>query len=61
MLVDAAALFGGIMAQCWRFFNEWYLPGTHMTAASLFLFVVVGFITLRFFKRVSTGDDDRVK
>lgn len=41
-----------MLIQLWRFFSEWYIPGTNVTPAGMFLLVIIVSISIRFIKRI---------
>lgn len=52
MTTDAFALLSGVIAQAWRLFTEWHLPGTHATPGEMAMFLLTAVITIKFFLRV---------
>lgn len=52
MTSDALALLSGAIAQSWRLFTEWHLPGTRATPAEMAMLLLTAVVTLKFFVRV---------
>ena len=52
MTSDAFLILQTVIAQCWRFFTEWHLPGTHATPGEMGMFMLTAVVTLKFFLRV---------
>lgn len=58
----ALSILQVIFQTIWRFFNSWYIPGTHATPASWFFFLAFAGIILRFLGRVQMtyhGEEDK--
>lgn len=53
MTQDAYLIFWNLVQQVWRFFSEWYIPGTNVTPAGFMFVVAFTAIILRFLKRVT--------
>lgn len=52
MTADAVSVVRLLFTSIWRFFTELHFPGTNVTPAGMFLFVIVCLVGLKFFKRV---------
>ena len=50
-----------LLAQFWRFFNSWYLPGTNVTPAGLFFCILVGITVIKFIRRLFNVEKGEVK
>lgn len=53
MTRDAFNVLGTLIAQIWRLFNSWYLPGTNVTPAGFFLLIAFLALIIRFIKRIT--------
>lgn len=56
MTQDAYSIISTTFAQIWRLFNSWFIPGTNVTPAGWFLFLIVAGLGIRTFKRIITRD-----
>lgn len=52
MTTDAFMVLRTVIAQSWRFFTEWHLPGTYATPGEMAMFLLTAVVTLKFFLRV---------
>ena len=53
MRQDAFTIIRFLIAQIWRFFSEWYFPGTNVTPAGFLLMIAFLAIVIRFVKRIT--------
>lgn len=56
MIDKAYEILEHIIYWSWQLFVSWYIPGTNITPASLFLFFALANLTIRFIKRLFTGN-----
>lgn len=64
MTGDVLAFFSGLVAQVWRFFNSWHVPGTNVTPAGWLLFLLSAGVLFRFLSKLGFGRanmDDVIK
>lgn len=50
MTQNAFQFLGAFLAQIFRLFTSWYLPGTNVTPAGALFFVAASILALRFIK-----------
>lgn len=53
MTQDAFTLLSGALAQLFRLFNSWYLPGTHVTPLSLLLLAAFSTFLISFIRKTT--------
>lgn len=51
MTADAIMVVRFIFSTIWRFFNSWYIPGTRVTPAMWFIFMLFVLLVFRTLKR----------
>lgn len=57
MTNDALYFYMEFIAQIWKFFISWYIPGTLVTPAALSFFVLAVGLVIRTFKRLTSVSD----
>lgn len=50
MTTDAVEIVRLLFEVVWRLFSSWYIPGTHVTPADFFLFLILAGMGLKFLK-----------
>lgn len=58
MTSDALLVINFLFSSIWQFFTSWYIPGTNVTPASFFFFLLSVFAIIRIFKARFGGDSD---
>lgn len=56
MTEDVVLILSTVLQSAWYLFTSWFIPGTHMTPASMALFALTVVVSLRFFKRMGKVD-----
>lgn len=52
MLENTLTIITFIFTRIWKLFSGWYIPGTNVTPANLFLLIIFAAIVIRFVKRI---------
>lgn len=54
MTSDAILVLGSLFGVIWRLFTSWYFPGTNVTPAVAFMFLLAAALGLRFIRRLTS-------
>lgn len=57
MTADVVLIIRTLFTSVFSLFTSWYIPGTNVTPASFFIFLIVAFLVLRVISRVFGGGD----
>lgn len=52
MSSDSLLILSTLFAQFWRFFTQWYLPGTNVTPAGMFFLFLIVPLTFKLVSRL---------
>lgn len=55
MTGEVLTLMTGLFAQFWRLFTSWHVPGTNLTPAGWFLFLLSAGVLFRFLAKLGFG------
>lgn len=58
MTADAVSVVQLIFTTIWTLFNSWHIPGTNVTPAMMFIFILFGSFVLRVLKKYFGGNDE---
>ena len=58
MTSDALLVVNFLFTSIWGFFTSWYIPGTNVTPAAFFFFLLSVFAIIRIFNKRLGGDND---
>lgn len=56
MTQNAFTFLTAFIAQIFRLFTSWYLPGTNVTPAGLLFFFLAGALSIKFIKAIFLSD-----
>lgn len=57
MTADALLVVQFLFTSIWSFFTSWYIPGTNVTPAAMFFFIMAVTVVFRILKRYFLGGD----
>lgn len=55
MTRSALTFLNGFLAECWRFFNSIYIPGTNVTTAGFAFLILFAWIVVKTIKRLTNN------
>lgn len=59
MTADALLVLQTLFGSIWSIFTSWHIPGTAVTPAAFFLFLLFAAFVLRFIRSLFSGSDDK--
>lgn len=59
MTADALLVLQTLFGSIWSIFTSWHIPGTAVTLAAFFLFLLFSAFVIRFIKSLFSGTDEK--